>query len=78
MKTSIEFLIIILFLVSSSLAQQKVYVAFIEGDIDLGIAPYVSRVVSDAEDAGADAIVFKINTFDGDCFLMRLLLAIGT
>jgi membrane-bound serine protease (ClpP class) len=65
LKTSIKFLIIILFLVSSSLAQQKVYVAFIEGDIDLGLAPYVSRVVSDAENAGADAIIFKINTFGG-------------
>jgi len=65
LKTSIEFLTIILFLVSSSLAQQKVYVAFIEGDIDLGLAPYVSRVVSDAENAGADAIIFKINTFGG-------------
>ncbi len=65
MKTSLKFLIIILFLVSSSLAQQKVYIAFIEGDIDLGIAPYVSRVVSDAENAGADAIIFKINTFGG-------------
>jgi membrane-bound serine protease (ClpP class) len=47
------------------LAQQKVYVAFIEGDIDLGLAPYVSRVVSDAEDANADAIIFRINTFGG-------------
>ncbi len=65
MKTSLKFIIIILFLVSSSLAQQKVYVAFIEGDIDLGLAPYVSRVVSDAENAGADAIIFKINTFGG-------------
>ncbi len=65
MKTAIKFLIIILFIVSSSLAQQKIYVAFIEGDIDLGLAPYVSRVVSDAEDADADAILFRINTFGG-------------
>ena len=65
MKASIISSIIILLLVSSSLAQQKVYVAFIEGDIDLGLAPYVSRVVSDAEDAGADAIIFRINTFGG-------------
>ena len=65
MKASIKSLIIILFLVSSSLAQQKVYVAFIEGDIDLGLAPYISRVVSDAEDANADAIIFRINTFGG-------------
>ena len=65
MKASIKSLIIILFFVSSSLAQQKVYVAFIEGDIDLGLAPYISRVVSDAEDANADAIIFRINTFGG-------------
>jgi membrane-bound serine protease (ClpP class) len=65
LKASIKSLIIILFLVSSSLAQQKVYVAFIEGDIDLGLAPYISRVVSDAEDANADAIIFRINTFGG-------------
>ncbi len=65
MKISIKSFIIILFLISSSLAQQKVYVAFIEGDIDLGLAPYISRVVSDAEDANADAIIFRINTFGG-------------
>jgi membrane-bound serine protease (ClpP class) len=65
LKTSIKFIIILLFLVSSSLAQQKVYIAFIEGDIDLGLAPYISRVVSDAENADADAIIFKINTFGG-------------
>ena len=65
MKASIKSLIIILLLVSSSLAQQKVYVAFIEGDIDLGLAPYISRVVSDAENANADAIIFRINTFGG-------------
>jgi len=65
LKTSIKFLIIIFFLISTSLAQQKIYVAFIEDDIDLGLAPYVSRVVSDAEEANADAIIFRINTFGG-------------
>ena len=47
------------------LPQKKVYVAYIEGDIDLGLAPYVSRIVSDAEKENAEAIIFKINTFGG-------------
>jgi membrane-bound serine protease (ClpP class) len=47
------------------LPQKKVYVAFIEDEIDLGLAPYIRRVVSEAEKENADAIVFKINTFGG-------------
>jgi membrane-bound serine protease (ClpP class) len=35
------------------------------GEIDPRMAPYISRVVSDAENNGADAIVFRINTFGG-------------
>lgn len=46
-------------------AQKKVYIAYIEGDIDLGLAPYVSRVVAEAEKDNAEAIIFKINTFGG-------------
>jgi membrane-bound serine protease (ClpP class) len=42
-----------------------VYVAPIEGMIDLGLAPFVRRVVDEAEQAGAAAVVFKINTFGG-------------
>ncbi|UCH66909.1 MAG: nodulation protein NfeD [Ignavibacterium sp.] len=61
MKTS---LIFILFS-ASVLAQKNVYVANIEDEIDLGLAPYVKRVVSNAEKNDADAIVFKINTFGG-------------
>src|ERR1039458_7005351 len=29
------------------------------------MAPYISRVVSDAENDGAEAIIFRINTFGG-------------
>ncbi len=47
------------------LPQKKVYVAFIEDEIDLGLAPYIRRVVSETENKNADAIVFKINTFGG-------------
>ena len=47
------------------LPQKKVFVAFIEDEIELGLAPYIRRVVSEAEKENADAIVFKINTFGG-------------
>ena len=59
--------ILILFLIYSSFgfSQSKVYIAYIDGEIDMGLAPYVSRVVSEAEEANADAIIFKINTFGG-------------
>lgn len=51
---------------SSLIAQQsKVYIGYIEGDIDLGLSPYISRVISEAEKNNADAIIFKINTFGG-------------
>jgi len=62
-----KYLIILLFVVASLvIAQQKtVYVAHIDGEIDLGLAPYVNRVISEAEENNAEAIIFKINTFGG-------------
>jgi membrane-bound serine protease (ClpP class) len=42
-----------------------VYVAPIEGLIDLGLAPFVRRIVEEAETNGAAAVVLKINTFGG-------------
>ena len=42
-----------------------VYVAPIEGIIDLGLAPYVQRVLNEAANAGAAAVIFEINTFGG-------------
>ena len=55
-----------MFLLSaSSLAQKNVYEGVIEEEIDLGLAPYVKRVISDAEKNNAAAIIFKINTFGG-------------
>ncbi|HSW16296.1 MAG TPA: NfeD family protein [Ramlibacter sp.] len=42
-----------------------VYVAPIEGMIDLGQAPYVQRVLNEAKAAGAAAVVLEINTFGG-------------
>jgi membrane-bound serine protease (ClpP class) len=48
-------------------AQSKaiVYVAPIEGMIDLGLAPFVRRVLDEADKAGAAAVILKINTFGG-------------
>jgi membrane-bound serine protease (ClpP class) len=45
--------------------RRVVYVAPIEGIIDLGLAPYVQRVLDTAEREGAAAVVLEINTFGG-------------
>jgi membrane-bound serine protease (ClpP class) len=42
-----------------------VYVMPIEGMIDLGLAPFVERVLREATDAGAAAVILEINTFGG-------------
>ncbi|MEO7403656.1 MAG: hypothetical protein ABIU95_08315, partial [Burkholderiales bacterium] len=58
----------LLALVTSPLAQDKrpvVYVAPIEGIIDLGLAPFVTRVLDEATQARAAAVVLEINTFGG-------------
>ncbi len=60
-----KYLIIILFPIIILAQQKSVYVGKIDSEIDLGLAPYISRVISDAEKANADAIIFKINTFGG-------------
>lgn len=66
MKTIKILLSILIFSTAFIYAQQKkVYIAYIEDEIDLGLAPYISRVISDAGKSGADAIIFKINTFGG-------------
>lgn len=58
-------LLLFIILMTLSAQDKKVYLAHIEGEIDLGLAPYVKRVVSEAEKNLADAIIFKINTFGG-------------
>jgi membrane-bound serine protease (ClpP class) len=42
-----------------------VYVAPIEGMIDLGLAPFVRRVLNEATQEGAAAVILEINTFGG-------------
>jgi membrane-bound serine protease (ClpP class) len=46
-------------------AASEVYVVPVEGMIDLGLAPFVRRVLAEAQDAGAAAVVLEINTFGG-------------
>lgn len=59
---------VLLCLVATATSAQPrpiVYVAPIEGIIDLGVAPFVERVLKEAEQAGAAAVVLEINTFGG-------------
>jgi membrane-bound serine protease (ClpP class) len=42
-----------------------VYVVPVEGMIDLGLAPFVQRVLDEAASAGAGTVVLEINTFGG-------------
>lgn len=65
MKTVISVLLFLLVYSSTVTSQTKVFIAYIDGEIDLGLSPYVSRIVSDAEEENAEAIIFKINTFGG-------------
>ncbi|MCB9250272.1 MAG: nodulation protein NfeD [Ignavibacteriales bacterium] len=65
MKKLLLVLINLIFLTSANYSQPKVYVAEIDGMIDLGLAPYVKRIVNEAEINSASAIIFKINTFGG-------------
>lgn len=57
-----------LFLASVPAAQQSrpvVYVATIEGIIDLGLVPYLQRVLDAAASEKAAAVILNINTFGG-------------
>ncbi len=49
----------------TTITAQTVYYANIEDEIDLGLAPYIRRVVDEAEKNSAAAIIFRINTFGG-------------
>lgn len=46
-------------------APPVVYLAPVDGIIDLGLAPFVERVVAEAETADASAVILEINTFGG-------------
>ena len=66
MRSLVYFLILLVSISSYFFSQsKKVYWAEINSEIDLGLSPYISRVVSEANQAGAEAIIFRINTFGG-------------
>jgi len=66
MKNKLKILLYILFLNSVLFAQkEKIYYAEIEGDIDLGLVPFIERVIIEAEENNAVYIIFKVNTFGG-------------
>lgn len=67
MKKSIQIFLFFFFFLSGLLKseEKKVYVIKIEGDIDLGIAPFVQRVIDEANESKSDAIILEINTFGG-------------
>lgn len=58
-------LLFIFSLTAHSQTGKKVFVIDISGEIDLGLAPYVERIVKEAETDGLHAIVLKVNTFGG-------------
>ena len=60
-KKVIAFLSIVLSVSYSDI----IYRVPIEGVIDLGLPPYIKRVIKEAEDSKVKAIVFEINTFGG-------------
>ncbi len=51
--------------IGASHNQNTVYWVKIEGEIDLGLAPYIKRVVQEADDQNIAAIILEINTFGG-------------
>lgn len=53
------------FAVQAPASERRVHVVPIEGIIDLGLAPLVRRVLAEAEQTGASAVILDINTFGG-------------
>lgn len=58
-------LFFICFITLNSLFSEIIYKVPIEGTIDLGLPPFIKRVISKAESDNAIAIIFEINTFGG-------------
>lgn len=59
------FIIGLLLAVCTGLLQAEVYHIKIEGTIDLGLPPYIERILKEAEKDSAKAIILEINTFGG-------------
>ena len=57
--------LLLLILIISTLYPDVVYRVPIEGTIDLGLPPFIKRMIDKAESENATAIIFDINTFGG-------------
>ena len=57
--------LLLLILIISTLHPDVVYRVPIEGTIDLGLPPFIKRMIDKAESENATAIIFDINTFGG-------------
>ncbi len=59
--------VVLLFIFAISLLSfpQTVFYARLEGEVDLGMAPYVKRVLEEANAKQVSAVIFEINTFGG-------------
>jgi len=60
----VKYFLSIFTMVSVSIAK-VVYVVPIQGTIDLGLPPFIERVISTAENNNADGVIFDIDTFGG-------------
>jgi membrane-bound serine protease (ClpP class) len=57
--------IILFILLATTPIMGEVYHISIDGTIDLGLPPYIERVLTDAQKSNAKAIILEINTFGG-------------
>ncbi len=64
-RSGFIFIFLAILFTSNIIAQKKVVHAKIDGEIDLGLSPFINRIISDAEEKKYDAIIFEINTFGG-------------
>ena len=58
-------LIIYFYVAINFIFSDVIYRVPIEGTIDLGLPPYIERSINEAEEIGAESIIFEINTFGG-------------
>ncbi len=64
-RTLLSLCCFICVLIIPAVAQDIVYRVPIQGTIDLGLPPFIERVIEAAEEEGAVAVIFDIDTFGG-------------
>nr|WP_275695524.1 nodulation protein NfeD [Fredinandcohnia sp. SECRCQ15] len=56
-----------------SAADQVVYVIPVEETVEIGLAAFIDRSITEAEDKGADLIIMEIDTFGGDVKASKMI-----